>query len=121
MVIYRREYISTKDGDWLLECVTNLANCCRIFLKLSTYLRSRLLSIRLVARETMQNILMEIGPEYLPRLLSEMMSILTKGFQVHVLVFTCHAILEKVQNLFTEGQIDACIDPVLEVGIDIFK
>ena len=86
-----------------------------IFLKLSTYLKSRLLSIRLAARETMQHILTELGPSYFPKLLSEMMSILTKGFQIHVLVFTCHAILEKIQSMFTAGHMDACVDPVLEV------
>lgn len=89
---------------------------CSVFLKLSTYLKSHLPSIRLVARETMQNILMEIGPSYFPKLLSEMMSILTKGSSMHVLVFTCHAILEKTQTLFTAEQMDACVDSILEVS-----
>lgn len=88
----------------------------RVFLKLCTYLQSRLPSIRLAARETMQNILLEVGPSYLPQLLSEMMSILTRGFQVHVLVFTSHAVLEKLQSTFTKGVIDPCVDDILKVN-----
>lgn len=65
----------------------------------------------------MQNILLEVGPSYLPQLLSEMTSILTKGFQVHVLVFTSHAVLEKLESTFTKGVIDPCIDRILEVTV----
>lgn len=80
-------------------------------------MKSHLPSIRLVARETMQNILMEIGPSYFPKLLSEMRSILTKGGGLHVLVFTCHAILEKIQSLFAVGQMDACVEPITDVSL----
>lgn len=88
-------------------------------MKLCTYLKSRLQSVRIVARETMQNILLTIGPKYLPQLLSEMTSLLTRGFQVHVLVFTCHSILESTKHLFQKGDLDGCLELITEVSFAV--
>ncbi|KAG5868691.1 hypothetical protein JTB14_031637 [Gonioctena quinquepunctata] len=77
-----------------------------IFSKICTFLRSRLESVRRVAKETLQKIMLTLGPKYLRLLLSEMTPLLNRGYQVHVLVFTIHGILSCLKDLYEPSDID---------------
>ncbi|KAJ8865827.1 hypothetical protein PR048_033349 [Dryococelus australis] len=86
-----------------------------VIMKLCTFLKSRMDSIRRITRETLQKIVVTLGPRYLGMVVREMTSLLTKGFQVHVLVFTMHAVLVALKSMFTRGDVDSCLQDVLEV------
>lgn len=85
-----------------------------IFMRLCTYLKSRMESIRLTTRETLEQIVAALGPDCLPKLLFEMKTLLTKGFQLHVLVFTVHAIIQSIQSRLQPGDIDKNLGILLE-------
>ncbi|PSN56059.1 hypothetical protein C0J52_11812, partial [Blattella germanica] len=79
-----------------------------ILIKLCTFLKSRLDSIRRVTRETLQKIMLTLGPKYLELLIDEMTVMLTRGYQVHVLIYTIHAVLVTLKDKFQAGDIDLC-------------
>ena len=62
-------------------------------MKICTFLKTRLESVRRTTREVLQKIMITLGPNYLHHLLKEMNSLLTRGYQVHVLTYTLHAVL----------------------------
>nr|CAD7588809.1 unnamed protein product [Timema genevievae] len=86
-----------------------------ILMKLCTFLKSRLDSVRRVTRETLQQIMVALGPSHLATLVKEMMALLTRGFEVHVLVYTVHSIMVALKGLFKAGDIDGCLQDILEV------
>lgn len=87
-----------------------------VFMKLCTFLKSRLESVRRVTRETLQNIMVTLGTSYMSMLLNEMTSLLTQGFQVHVLIYTIHAIFVSLSDCFEIGHMDSCLPYILEVN-----
>ncbi|XP_015598459.1 small subunit processome component 20 homolog [Cephus cinctus] len=92
-----------------------------ILMKLCTFLKSRLDSIRRVTRETLQKIMITLGPNYLHHLLREMNSLLTKGFQIHVLVYTIHAVLISLKPFFEPLHINKNLQSILSVcKVDLF-
>lgn len=88
-------------------------------MRLCAFLKSRVESIRRVTRETIQQILLALGPKYLRLLLSEMSSSLTKGFQTHVFVYTIHSVIQHIHGLLKPGDIDANLPVILEVSSKI--
>ncbi|CAG9859449.1 unnamed protein product [Phyllotreta striolata] len=92
-----------------------------IFMKICTFLKSRLDSVRKVARETLQKIMLTLGPKYLASLLEEMSPLLGRGYQVHVLVFTIHGVLHCLKDVYQSGDLDRVLLTVLKFCIsDIF-
>ncbi|XP_012255555.2 small subunit processome component 20 homolog [Athalia rosae] len=92
-----------------------------VLMKLCTFLKSRLDSVRRVTRETMQKIMITLGPAYLHHLLTEMNGLLTKGFQVHVLVYTIHAVLVSLKPFFKPLDINQNLQSILSVcKVDLF-
>ncbi|KAK7865447.1 hypothetical protein R5R35_002325 [Gryllus longicercus] len=92
-----------------------------VFLNICAYLKSRLESVRRVAREMLQKIMESLGPQYLSILFNEMISLLTKGFQKHVLIFTIHSVISSMKLAFKTGDMDGCLSQILHiVKIDLF-
>jgi len=90
-----------------------------VFMKLCTFLKSRLESVRRVTRETLQNIMVTLGTSYMSMLLNEMTALLTQGFQVHVLIYTIHAIFVSLSERFEKGHMDSCLPYILEVNKNV--
>ncbi|PNF32118.1 hypothetical protein B7P43_G02845 [Cryptotermes secundus] len=86
-----------------------------ILMKLCTFLKSRLESVRRITRETLQKIMLTLGPKYLGILLHEMSAMLTRGYQVHVLIYTIHAVLVSLKDLFQPNDIDCNLQNILEL------
>lgn len=84
-------------------------------MKLCTFLKSQLESVRRAARETLQKIMTALGPSYLGLLLDEMVPLLSRGFQVHVLVYTVHSVLTSLRDMFREKDVDAVLNTVTKV------
>ncbi|XP_011256579.2 small subunit processome component 20 homolog [Camponotus floridanus] len=97
------------------------ANLPGIFMKLCTFLKSRMESIRRTTRKTLQEIMITLGPKYLHYLLKEMNTLLTKGFQVHVLAYTVQSVLNALKPFFQKFDIDRNLQSILSVcKIDLF-
>ncbi|XP_026828311.1 small subunit processome component 20 homolog [Ooceraea biroi] len=97
------------------------ANLPGIFIKLCTFLKSRMESVRRVTREILQKIMITLGPKYLHHLLNEMNALLTKGYQVHVLVYTIQSVLLALKPYFQKFDINNNLQSILSVcKIDLF-
>lgn len=89
-------------------------------MKTCTFLKSHLDSVRRVTREILQKIMITLGPKYLGLLISEMSTLLSRGFQVHVLVYTIHSILVSLKESFQPTDIDKCLLTILDVSNLLF-
>ncbi|XP_030763250.1 small subunit processome component 20 homolog [Sitophilus oryzae] len=90
-------------------------NLPRVFLKLCTFLKSRLESVRKIARETLQKIMGTLGTKYLRMLIAEMAPLFNRGFQVHVLVFTVHGVLRSLKDAYEPHDIDEVLLTVVNL------
>ena len=91
-------------------------------MKLCTFLKSRMDSVRRVTRETLHTIMKSIGAEYLPTMISEMKALLTRGFHVHVMAYSIHSVLVALKPIYKQGDMDKCVNSLLNVGLlHVFK
>lgn len=44
----------------------------------------------------------------------------TLSFQVHVMIYTVHTLLAAMRDALKPGDMDACLEDVLDVGLKIF-
>ncbi|KAL1517967.1 hypothetical protein ABEB36_001661 [Hypothenemus hampei] len=90
-------------------------NLPRVFLKLCTFLKSHLESVRRMARETLEKIMQTLGPKYLGMLLSQIAPLMSRGYQLHVLVFTVHSVLNCLKGTYEPTDIDNVLITVLNL------
>lgn len=84
-------------------------------------MKSPLISVRMTTRDILKSIMLTIGSEHLETLLGHLTSLLTRGFQVHVLTITVHALLDALKTSLKNGLMDKCLGDVLGVCLrDIF-
>lgn len=81
-------------------------------------LRSRSQDSRDLTRKTLVEISTLIGPSYFGFVLKELRSSLARGYQLHVLSFTVHAILVAISPTFQPGDLNYCIPQVVSVVMD---
>ena len=97
------------------------SNLPSIFMKLCTFLKSKLESVRRATRDILKNIMITLGPKYLHHLLREMNTLLTKGFQVHVLVFTIQSVLDSLKPFLKPEHANKNLRSILSVcKVDLF-
>lgn len=85
------------------------------------FLKSPLISVRMTTRDILKTIMQAIGADHLEMLLGHMTSLLTRGFQVHVLTITVHSLLDALKTSLKNGIMDKCLQYVLDVCVrDIF-
>lgn len=90
-------------------------------MKVCTFLRSPLKSVRMLTRDILKKIMLCLGSEYLSMLVSHLQNLLTRGFQVHVLSVTIHGVLDALRDVVKPGDIECCLHNLLEVALnDIF-
>lgn len=82
-----------------------------LFLKLSSFLKSKNESIRKAARQTLIKVMNFVGPAYVPDLLRTLKQNLDKGFQIHVLNYTIHSVLDKLPLRY--GDLDQSIQELV--------
>ena len=85
-----------------------------VILRLCQFLQSRAQSIRDSARNTFVKVMQCLGPQYLLSAVNQMKAILSKGYQRHVFVFTVHSILAELRPQLKTGDLDNCLDVLLE-------
>lgn len=81
-------------------------------------LRSRSQESRDLTRKTLVEICTLIGPRYFGFVLKELRSSLARGYQLHVLSFTVHAILVAMSSTFQPGDLNYCIPQIVLVIMD---
>lgn len=92
-----------------------------VFMKVSTFLRSPLKSVRMLTRDILKKIMLCLGSNYLPMLMDHLQNLLTRGFQVHVLTVTVHGVLDALRDCLEPSDIESCLHNLLQVALnDIF-
>jgi U3 small nucleolar RNA-associated protein 20 len=71
----------------------------KLLLSFVKLLRSKEESIRVSARTTLVKISIELGPRYLLPIVEELRHTLRDGYMVHVLSYTLHSVLEKIDTM----------------------
>ncbi|KAN0068208.1 hypothetical protein V8E54_013778 [Elaphomyces granulatus] len=89
-----------------------------VILDVCTILRSRAQESRDVARKTLADIALLLGPSYFGYILKELRSALSRGYQLHVLSFTVHSILVATTDHFKHGDLDHCLVDLVAVVLD---
>ncbi|GMT16673.1 hypothetical protein PFISCL1PPCAC_7970, partial [Pristionchus fissidentatus] len=85
-----------------------------IVLKMAQLLGSHSDRVRAVARKTLTSIAVALGSKYLPFIMKELKLILTRGFKVHVMIYTVHSLLVDMEGAIGHGDIDSAVDEVVE-------
>lgn len=81
-------------------------------------LRSRSQESRDLTRKTLVEISTLVGPNYLGFVVKELRSSLARGYQLHVLSFTVHALLVAMSSKCQPGDLNYCIPQVVAVIMD---
>ncbi|XP_055345740.1 small subunit processome component 20 homolog [Paramacrobiotus metropolitanus] len=89
-----------------------------VFLRIAGLLKSRLLSVRQSARETLTEIMLSLGPSYLLPLIKELKGVLKRGYQVHVLVHCVHLVLTRLLPIIKVGDLDRCMEDLVQLCQD---
>ncbi|KAJ9616097.1 U3 snoRNP protein [Knufia peltigerae] len=89
-----------------------------IILDIAHILRSRTQESRDTARNTLCQTVMLLGPSSLQFVLKELRNALTRGYQLHVLSFTLHAILVTLTPNIQLGDLDYCVQDLVAVIMD---
>lgn len=75
----------------------------------------------MTTRDILKTIIQTIGANHLEMLLGHMTSLLTRGFQVHVLTITVYSLLDALKTSLKNGIMDKCLQYILDVCLrDIF-
>jgi U3 small nucleolar RNA-associated protein 20 len=89
-----------------------------VLLDLSYVLRSRVQDSRDTARRTLSEVATILGPSCLEYILNELRTSLARGYQLHVLSYTVHAILKSVEPTLSPGDLDYCLHSLVSVVMD---
>ncbi|KAI9886362.1 MAG: WD domain protein [Watsoniomyces obsoletus] len=89
-----------------------------ILTDISYILRSRAPESRDATRKTLIEIATILGPHCFGFILKELRGALTRGYQLHVLSFTMHALLVTTVPEFSPGDLDYCLPEVIQVVMD---
>ncbi|XP_058455453.1 small subunit processome component 20 homolog isoform X2 [Malaya genurostris] len=96
-------------------------NLPKLFIRVINFLKSNLKQIRSTARETLKTIMLSVEPVFLKSVLEILSSVLTRGFQVHVLIATVFTILDAMQERLNSSIVDDILQLVTTFCInDIF-
>lgn len=95
-------------NDYLPPVLTDVCNI----------LRSRAQESRDLTRKTLVEISTLIGPRCFGFILKELRSSLSRGYQLHVLSFTVHAILVATAGISKPGELDYCLPQIVSVVMD---
>lgn len=78
-------------------------------------LKSRAQGVRDISRETLYQIISEMGPQYIEHVAREMSGMLNKGFMLHVFGYTLHGLLVHVLPIAQPGDLDHCMALLVEI------
>lgn len=62
-----------------------------------------------------------LGPTYLPVVLNDLRQSLTRGYQVHVMIYTVHSLILCLQPELKPGDLDDSFEDIFEVSFTVLK
>lgn len=89
-----------------------------VLLDVSQVLKSKAQDSRDIARKTLSDIVLILGPFYLGYILRELRGTLQRGYQLHVLSYTVHTILVSTTDHFQTGDLDDNLEALVAIIID---
>ncbi|EXJ53711.1 uncharacterized protein A1O5_13067 [Cladophialophora psammophila CBS 110553] len=89
-----------------------------VTLDIAQILRSRAQESRDAARKALCDVVLLLGPSSLQFMLKEMRTALTRGYQLHVVSYTLHAILVALVPQIKHGDLDYCGEALVSVIMD---
>jgi len=91
-----------------------------ILAKIASFLKSKLIEVRIAARTTLNCIAEILGPRFVSFIIQDLSCVLTRGYQVHVLNFSVHELLLTMmrKNLLQPGHLDTAINMITEMSIN---
>ena len=93
----------------------------RILLTLTSFLTSHLQSSRDSTRNALVSISLLLGSKHLNFIIQSLTTSLKRGYHLHILSYTLHAILEANIELYKVGSIDGCVESIVKICLgDIF-
>jgi U3 small nucleolar RNA-associated protein 20 len=89
-----------------------------IILDIANVLRSRTQESRDAARKALCETVLLLGPTSLQFVVKQMRTALTRGYQLHVVSYTLHAILVALSPHSKHGDLDHCVEDLVPVIVD---
>ncbi|KAK5712017.1 U3 snoRNP protein, partial [Elasticomyces elasticus] len=89
-----------------------------VLLDVCSVLKSKAQESRDIARKTLNEITLLLGPTYFGHILKELRNTLLRGYQLHVLSFTVHSMLVATTDEFKQGDLDYCLASLSSVVMD---
>lgn len=89
-----------------------------VLLDVCGVLKSKAQESRDIARKTLNEITLLLGPAYFGHILKELRNTLLRGYQLHVLSFTAHSMLVTTTDEFKQGDLDYCLGDLSSVVMD---
>lgn len=89
-----------------------------VLLDVCNVLRSRDQQIRDEARNTLAEVSVLLGPQYLHLVVKELRTTLNRGYQVHVLTYTMHKIIVSMMPQLQTGDLDYCLSELISLVMD---
>jgi len=89
-----------------------------VLLDICYILKSRAQESRDMARNTLTEIATFMGPSYLAFILKALRTALQRGYQLHVLSFSMHHILVKLNDQLRPGDLDYCLPDIVDIIMD---
>lgn len=89
-----------------------------VLLDVANILKSKSQDARDIARKTLAETAMILGPSYFGYILKELRTSLARGYQLHVLSFTVHSILVATSDNFQPGDLDQDLAELANVVMD---
>jgi hypothetical protein len=86
-----------------------------LLLKVCETLKNRSCDVRDTARDTLVKMAAALGPSYLPYIVKEMTDLLTRGYQLHVLAYSLHSILNGASSILKTGDLDPCLQLISQI------
>lgn len=73
--------------------------------------------VRETARKTLVQIVKCLGPKYLASVITEISLTMTKGFQVHVAIYSVHTLIVAMKEVTKGGDLDSAINVIVKMCI----
>ena len=88
----------------------------RVIVTIFNLLLSRSFIVRQAARKSVQEIAQALGASYLPMFIRDLRQKLTRGYQVHVMIYTVHCLVASLQSFLQPGDLDPCFNDIFAVS-----
>ncbi|CAI5441423.1 unnamed protein product [Caenorhabditis angaria] len=88
-----------------------------VILKICNLMMTHSFDVRETARKTLLQIVKCLGSKYLASIITEISLTMTKGFQVHVAIYSIHTLIVAMKSVIKNGELDTAINVIVKLCI----